>query len=405
MWMVFPPRRLFNPFVKKIEFDIAVFGGGIAGLWTLARLLKGGYRAFLFESGLLGGVQSIAAQGIIHGGTKYALTGKLTGSSEAIRAMPVIWQACLQGHGELDLSDVKILSEHQYLWSTGGVSSALTGFFASKMMQSRMTKLESEVYPEAFAHPEFSGHLYRLEEPVLDVSSLIHSMVKKVRSACVAYDVDKLVLHPDTPGLFRIGETEFSAQRLLLTAGAGNELLLKKLGKAQPQMQRRPLQMVMVKGALPAIYGHCLATSPNPKLTVTTHRLNEKETAWYLGGQLAEEGVELSKSDQIAAAKQLVKETIPWLDVDGEWATLNIDRAEPLMEGGKRPDDVHLSQYDDVYTAWPTKLAFAPRLAQKVLDALEAEGVTPTANDPGNDTGFESPGVAELPWLRVDQWT
>jgi len=61
---------------QPLELDVAIFGGGVAGLWTLARLIKQGFNAHLFECNQLGAGQSIASQGIIHGGTKYALTGK-----------------------------------------------------------------------------------------------------------------------------------------------------------------------------------------------------------------------------------------------------------------------------------------------------------------------------------------
>ena len=74
--------------MQQPHLDIAIFGAGIAGLWTLAHLQQAGYRVALFERHALGGVQSIASQGIIHGGTKYALTGKLTGSAMAIGEMP-----------------------------------------------------------------------------------------------------------------------------------------------------------------------------------------------------------------------------------------------------------------------------------------------------------------------------
>ena len=67
----------------EVRVDVIVFGGGIAGLWTLARLQQAGYKAVLLESQALGAGQTRYAQGIIHGGTKYALTGKLTASSEA----------------------------------------------------------------------------------------------------------------------------------------------------------------------------------------------------------------------------------------------------------------------------------------------------------------------------------
>ena len=93
--------------------DVLIIGGGIAGLWTLARLRQQGFDAFLIESSSIGGVQSIASQGIIHGGSKYALGGKLGDSAKAIGDMPRIWNDCLNGGGELDLSAVEVHTQTQ----------------------------------------------------------------------------------------------------------------------------------------------------------------------------------------------------------------------------------------------------------------------------------------------------
>ena len=150
---------------STLDADVVVFGGGVAGLWSLARLLDAGYRAVLFESEKLGGVQTLASQGIIHGGTKYALTGKITGSSQAIAEMPDRWLGSLAGAGELNLSAVRVLSSNQHLWSTGNLASNLTGFFAGKMMRSRMEPVTSPVMPVPFDNPGFRGNLYRLQEP------------------------------------------------------------------------------------------------------------------------------------------------------------------------------------------------------------------------------------------------
>ena len=98
-----------------ITTDVAIIGGGIAGLWLNARLRKLGYSTLLLEQQQLGGGQSLCSQGIIHGGTKYALQGALTGSSEAIADMPGRWQAALDGNGERDLSSVQLLSAAHYL--------------------------------------------------------------------------------------------------------------------------------------------------------------------------------------------------------------------------------------------------------------------------------------------------
>ncbi|MGB5600120.1 MAG: FAD-dependent oxidoreductase, partial [Thiothrix litoralis] len=109
-----------------MQVDTLIVGGGIAGLWLLAELRSQGVNALLV-SDELGKGQTIASQGIIHGGTKYALTGKLTGATLAIGDMPRLWRAALNGESAVDLSRVNILTESQLLWTSGGIGSRMTG--------------------------------------------------------------------------------------------------------------------------------------------------------------------------------------------------------------------------------------------------------------------------------------
>ena len=53
------------------EYDIMVFGGGIAGLWLGNTLSRAGYNVIVIESDKLGAGQTLASQGMIHGGQKY----------------------------------------------------------------------------------------------------------------------------------------------------------------------------------------------------------------------------------------------------------------------------------------------------------------------------------------------
>ena len=73
-----------------MDLDVLIFGGGAAGLWLLAELTGKGHAAVLLESSRLGSGQTIAAQGILHGGLKYTLQGLLTPSAQHISAMPAI---------------------------------------------------------------------------------------------------------------------------------------------------------------------------------------------------------------------------------------------------------------------------------------------------------------------------
>ena len=389
--------------------DVVIFGGGIAGLWTMAKLRQAGYSAVLLETGALGGIQTIAAQGIIHGGTKYALTGAASDATQAIGDMPQRWRNCLAGKGELDLSRVHVLSPHQHLWSTESISSRMTGFFASKLMRSRMSAIEGTNRPELFQTSAFKGSVYRLEEPVLDVPSLVAELVRQQGDACFSIQPEGVQFDPANPGRLKIetptGWLTLQAQQLVLAAGAGNEALLKKLDRKTPQMQRRPLHMLMARGSLPQLYAHCLGVSANPRLTITSYPLAENEAIWHLGGQVAESGVTCDEAEHIKAGKAELAALLPWLDLTNiHWATRRIDRAEIATPGGKRPDSWHVSRHQGVITSWPTKLAFAPCLATDVLHCLEQSGIKPNGGDCIALANLPHPPLAQPPWDEAKIW-
>lgn len=403
---------------RPVSLDAVIFGGGVAGLWLLNRLRKQGYSAALMERDALGAGQTRYAQGIIHGGTKYALTGKLTGSSEAIAHMPGIWRACLNGEGEVDLRAVKLLSTNQYMWSTESLTSRMAGFFASKLMRSRTRPVAGEERPQIFRNPLFKGQVYRLEEPVLDTASLVRALAEPHRDAIFKLPKpmgDKRgfeLARTDTGWLVTLNDGQrsirFEARRLVFAAGKGNGELLERIGRDSPPMQLRPLNMVMLRGGkgapLPgSFYAHCLGASANPRITITTHYDGAGNGVWYLGGQIAEEGVGRDHAAQVAAARQELNRLFPWLDLShAEWGTLSVDRAEVKMADGSRPADVFVDETDGVITAWPTKLALAPRLAGAIIEQLHLEPAQDAAALELPD--WPHPGYAPLPWQEEERW-
>ena len=66
--------------------QVLITGAGIAGLWTLRRLLSAGYDAFLLEESAIGSGQTLGAQGILHGGVKYGLDGSSRAIADMLRA-------------------------------------------------------------------------------------------------------------------------------------------------------------------------------------------------------------------------------------------------------------------------------------------------------------------------------
>lgn len=396
---------------RSLPVEVVILGGGVAGLWLLARLRRQGYRALLLESAALGMGQTRYAQGIIHGGTKYALTGNAGDSADAVSQMPARWRACLEGHGELDLHGVELLSSHQYLWSTSSLSSRMAGFFASKLMRSRTQPIKEQERPQLFQNAGFRGQVYRLDEPVLDTASLIRELAEPCRDAILKVEWPQGVrLSASEAGTeitltdAQAGEITIEAKRLVLAAGQGNAQLLQALGHTAPAMQLRPLQMVMVRGGLPEmIYAHCLGASANPRITITSHYDHNGETVWYLGGQLAEEGAGRSSEELIAVAQDELHALFPWVDFSrAQWATLAIDRAEPRQPHGERPAGVFAEPQGSVITAWPTKLALAPILADEVMALLQQNQVTP--GDAHSMPSFTWPDYAPLPWQEESRW-
>ncbi|QWV18468.1 NAD(P)/FAD-dependent oxidoreductase [Stutzerimonas zhaodongensis] len=364
----------------SLSTDVLIVGGGVAGLWLNARLRRLGYSTLLVDKGVLGGGQSVKSQGIIHGGTKYALSGALTGASEAIADMPRRWREALAGNGELDLSGVRLLSDAHYLWSPGTLTGNLTSFFASKAVRSRVGQVKGSELPPALQDSRFKGKVYRLSELVLDVPSLIQRLAELSGPGLLkAERIEPLRENSELTGLVVDGRS-IRAQRIVLTAGAGNAELLNALGLAQPAMQKRPLHMVIVKApTLKPLYAHCLGGGSKPRITVTSHAAEDGEWVWYLGGDLAEAGgVARDEAAQIAAAKKELAELVPWIDLSAaKWATLRIDRAEPAQSALARPDNAFLAEQGRLLVGWPTKLALSPDFADRVEGALVRDGIQP----------------------------
>lgn len=378
--------------LQETELDLIIIGGGISGLWALNRLSAAGYRCILMEAQALGAGQTLKSQGIIHGGLKYALAGALTGASTALESMPARWKACLAGQGEIDLQTVKILSSSQLLWSTGHLSSDMMSFMASKTLRSRVQKLDKSNYPTLLQDPKFKGQVYRLEEIVLDVPSLLQTLASPYQDR-IFKGAAELVFSEHSPN--RISHlrvqteqqtVELSSQRYLFTAGAGNELFIHCFKNEDLSMQRRPLHMVLVKwkNTYPyaPFFGHCLDKGLNPRITITSHLTRDQECVWYLGGDIAEEGIHRNSQEQIEAAKKELETLFPWIELSStEWSSFRVDRAEINQPNGKRPDSFSIKSSENWMMAWPTKLALAPLLSDAILEKLEEQKISRSLKD------------------------
>ena len=385
-------------------YDTVIIGGGVAALWTANVLKNAGQSVVVLTNAPLGEGQSLAAQGVIHGGLKYAVGGKLTDSSEALAAMPGRWLAAMRGEGPVDLSGSRLLCDHQLMWSLPNMVSQVVSFFGSKALRGRSAAIAREDYPAIFDTDVYKGKLFRIDEPVVDPVSIIRELARGVEKETYLVEWKKnasiestdaqlsaIVLMEDSGETVRI-----TASRYVLAAGAGNGAILSNLGIATPAMQLRPLhQLIIRKRGLPDFFSVCVGTGPKPPLVSTTHVDSEGRTVWYIGGDIAEqEGVARTAADQIAAGKALFAKLMPWIDLaDAEWFTWRGNRAEPLTGTGDRPPGAYCERIGNVLVAWPTKLALAPNLADQVL----RESGAPVAGE-NAPLALPRPGMGRAPW-------
>lgn len=391
-----------------LELDVAVIGGGVAGLWLLSRLQAAGRRAMLFESGALGGGQTLASQGIIHGGLKYALDLKLGAASAALADSPARWRACLAGQGDVDLRAAEILAPHHLFWVQRALTSRITGFFGARMLRGRVNALDPADWPVVLRQPEQVGAVYQLDELVLDVPSLLRALSAphrdRIRQVDAALDLER---SGDGISAMRLRRPDgrpvtVKAACYVFAAGAGNAAVLASLGLGAARAQTRPLHMLLMDGMPGPLYAHCFDTGDKPRLTITSHRRAAGSWVWYVGGQLAERGVAMDAGELIRAARAEFAQLLPQLDLSVcRFAGWRVDRAEGATATGAKPEGPVVMRQGNCLVAWPTKLAMTPQLADMLLPMLPPaapEGPLPDLMD------WPAPPPAIPIWERVP-WT
>ena len=411
---------------NSFSAQIVILGGGIAGLWLLNRLCNEGFDAVLLETNALGGGQTLASQGIIHGGLKYALNGALSPASSAIAGMPDRWRQCLAGTGELDLSGCQVLSPDYYMWSDSGYRSRLKTFLGSKALRGRIDALKPVDYPAFFRHAAeqnaaLKGTLYKLTDFVVDTPSLLRVLSERYSkriyhspSVSLTRNAVNKITHVTAEG--QNGPVQISAQRYILCAGEGNETLLNEAGIRQPEMQKRPLQMVWVYLNHPdPVFVHCIGDSFGmaPRLTVTSHPVGDQSIAgaprrqvWYVGGEIAEKGVNRSEADQQRVAREELSSMFPWVDFStAQWGSFFINRAEPRVSNLQRPDNAYVGTVQNLLITWPTKLTLSPDLGDAVLQNISSQQLVPEFSA-GAVAGIASPLSTQFrfPDFAIPRW-
>jgi glycerol-3-phosphate dehydrogenase len=396
--------------VEGRDLDVLIFGGGAAGLWLLDELRRGDFRVVLAECNALGAGQTVASQGIIHGGLKYTLSGLLTGSAKAIREMPGVWRACLAGEREPRLAATRVYSDYCTLWRTDSLRSKAGMVGARAGLRSEVARLGPSDRPAVFA--SCPGDVFRVSEQVIDSVTFLRNLADRQSDRLIYYESPEgAELITRTPGVVEqvnfvrsngCDRLAMRPRRVVLTAGEGNMTLRERIGLTAEAMQRRPLHMVMVRGDLPELWGHCV-DGARTRVTITSADDSQGRRVWQIGGQVAEDGVAMTESDLIARARSELAAVLPDVSFTGaEWATYRIDRAEGRTATGTRPDDPQVLCEGNVITAWPTKLALAPELARLIRTRLDPPSSSADVSLVPSD--WPRPDVALPPWEAKNRW-
>jgi len=175
--------------------------------------------------------------------------------------------------------------------------------------------------------------------------------------------------------------------------------LLRRAGIEAALMQSRPLGMILLRGELPPLFGHCIVGGKTG-LTITT----PAPGLWQIGGEIAER---LAREENDATARALASDEIrhwlPLLDLSRfEIAIYRAVRAEARTNAQRRPSGVHASRIaPGLAVAWPTKLSMTPVLADEVFDILREDLKAPGGYH--EVPPWPKPNLARYPWEDA-QW-
>ena len=372
-----------------VQIDVLIYGGGIAGLWTLALLRHAGYSAMLLENSALGSGQTIQSQGIIHGGLKYALPGVGDrASAKAIREMPARWERSLEGLDTPDLSTATVHSRECLFWIPSGSRlgiKKLVSQIGLQLLRAKPREVPKAEWPNILST---SSKVYAAPEPVLDTGSLLSALATANSGWVKLYEKNWPLV---------------DAKVTVLTAGSGNADLLQRFGHDPNIMQLRPLCMILLKGALPRIYGHCVEGGKTA-LTITSHPW-QGQIVWQIGGEIAERFA--NETDYVRVrqgAVETLKSHFHSLDMHGlQVATYSALRAEAQKSQGRRPSGVHVKELTpNLIVAWPTKLALAPVLAEEIL-RMVSKTTRPSGAGDMTPPDLPVPPIAPYPWEHA-QW-
>jgi len=341
------------------------------------------------------------SQGILQSDSCYRLPSD-TSVFQIDSNLPVAWQQCLTGMGELDLSQARLLTDSQYLQAVPAAPSARSLNPLHWLRRRNLPATPVGESPAALRDYPIRGTFYRLDEPIVDIASVVKILVEPHWEA-VVLNQGPAVSASDGSIALRDSVHEsiiVKPRRTVFTAGIGNIIM------NWTPMQVRPLHVVMArsKTPLPKLYLHCLDPDGSSRLTITSHYDKDGAVVWYLGGRFTETGVRNRSKEQLRLARRHLAELLPGLPLASlEFDNIRVRRVQTRQRDGKLPTTPSIYQTGNVIAAWPNRLAAVPALAEAVMQSLRQDDILPAGADLESLTDWPRPAIAPYPWDEANR--
>ena len=397
-----------------MRLDAVIFGGGAAGLWLLDRLSRDGHHVVLLESRGLGAGDTVGSQAILHVGRTSTARGLASRAVKPHCELSNLWRDALLGRISPNLTRTRLRSECCYLWRTESLGPQIAVVGSRLAARSDSEALADDERPASLA--EVAGPVSRLPEQVICPASFLADLADQYRDRLLQIDAERgLRFRLNSPGEVDAiqltsptdGSTlELRPRQVIFTAGSDNARLRELVGLSVDALPSRPLHMVLARGNLPELNGHCIEGAKTI-VTVTSDNDDDGRTVWQIGGQFAENGFKLKPHSQTERVREELTRILPGLDLRKiEWSTYRLDRAEGELSNNSRREAVQVFCAGNVTTGCPTKLVLAPVLAAEIADRASSPYIT-TPFDSTTLADWPRPETASLPWNEADRdwWT
>lgn len=391
--------------MQILKTDVAIYGGGVAGLWIANHLNSLGINFLLFEPNSIGGGQTINSQGIIHHGGKY-----IGEKEKSFGYSTESWRAALSGKGPVNLSNVKVLTKQQYLWMTNRfinknghllrTALAIKGIDYSRF--SKNVKLISGL-------PDFDQEAVLLGEPVLSVPSLLAALSEPIQEKFMKGSLQgfEASAHKNKKNaIVNIDGQSYSidASSHICAMGANNAQYAKNLNINSVETRYRPLKQIVLSGDLPEFYGIGLSAMFHPTIAIVSHPQPEiGKNSWYIGGHLSDGKNSEKANDEITSdlSKILRKNGFDLSSFKYSTHTNYAIRAEASMKNRKSSFRTPvICNSENIYLVWPNKLTNAPVLSSQLIQILEKQGMSRLSSY-SDTSSISKPSLClNVPWLQ-----